>query len=91
LIESDLDAPEATDEELAQARPFREVFPELAESIDRERHKVTLSDVPDNQWTDKHEAELRRRIAANPDDFLLPKDAKGAIPRRGVSGMAQGN
>jgi uncharacterized protein (DUF4415 family) len=34
-IASDPDAPEATDEELAQARPFAEVFPELAESIRR--------------------------------------------------------
>lgn len=37
LIKSDPDAPEATDEELAQAKPFREVFPDLAASIDRER------------------------------------------------------
>jgi uncharacterized protein (DUF4415 family) len=28
------DNPELTDEELAQGRPFREVFPELAKSID---------------------------------------------------------
>ena len=35
-IASDPDAPEATDEELAQARPFREAFPDLATSIDRE-------------------------------------------------------
>ncbi|KQS64571.1 hypothetical protein ASG39_11510 [Rhizobium sp. Leaf371] len=34
-IASDPDAPEATDEELAQARPFAEVFPDLAESIRR--------------------------------------------------------
>ena len=31
------DSPEATDEELAQARPFAEVFPDLAESIRRGR------------------------------------------------------
>lgn len=37
LIESDLDAPEAIDEALANARPFRDVFPDLAASIDRER------------------------------------------------------
>jgi hypothetical protein len=35
-IANDTDAPEATDEELAQARPFREVFPDLAASIDEE-------------------------------------------------------
>ncbi|PDV89929.1 hypothetical protein CO652_00450 [Rhizobium sp. H4] len=31
-----VDSPELTDEELAKARPFREVFPDLAASIDRE-------------------------------------------------------
>lgn len=34
-IASDPDAPEATDEELAKAKPFREALPELAASIDR--------------------------------------------------------
>ncbi len=37
LIASDPDSPEATDEQLAQARPFAEVFPDLAESIRRAR------------------------------------------------------
>lgn len=32
-----VDSPELTDEELAQARPFAEVFPDLAESIRRAR------------------------------------------------------
>jgi uncharacterized protein (DUF4415 family) len=36
-IATDPDSPEATDEELSQARPFAEVFPELAESIRRSR------------------------------------------------------
>nr|WP_259665864.1 hypothetical protein [Rhizobium lentis] len=36
MIASDPDNPELTDEELAMARPFREVFPDLAASIDRE-------------------------------------------------------
>lgn len=36
-IASDPDAPEATDEQLANARPFAEVFPELAESMRRAR------------------------------------------------------
>ena len=30
-----VDSPEATDEQLAQPRPFAEVFPELAASINR--------------------------------------------------------
>jgi uncharacterized protein (DUF4415 family) len=33
LIASDPDAPEATDEQLAKARPFAEAFPELAEAM----------------------------------------------------------
>ena len=41
-IASDPDAPEATDEQLAQARPFAEVFPELAESIRRGRGRPPL-------------------------------------------------
>lgn len=35
MIASDPDAPEATEEEMAKARPFREMFPDLAASIDR--------------------------------------------------------
>lgn len=33
LIASDPDAPEATDEQLAQARPFTEAFPALADAM----------------------------------------------------------
>ncbi|MDW6025899.1 hypothetical protein SAZ10_29485 [Mesorhizobium sp. BAC0120] len=36
-IAADPDAPEATDEELAQAKPFAEVFPELAAKLKRDR------------------------------------------------------
>jgi uncharacterized protein (DUF4415 family) len=36
-IAADPDAPEATDEQIAQARPFAEVFPDLADSIRRSR------------------------------------------------------
>lgn len=36
MIDSDPDAPEATDEEMATARPFREVLPELAVLIDQD-------------------------------------------------------
>ncbi|AFL49062.1 uncharacterized protein (DUF4415 family) [Sinorhizobium fredii] len=41
-IASDPEAPEATDEELAQARPFAEVFPDLAESIKRARGRPAV-------------------------------------------------
>lgn len=33
MIASDPDAPEATDEQLAQAKPFGEVFPALADAM----------------------------------------------------------
>ena len=33
MISSDPDAPEATDEQLAQAKPFTEAFPSLAEAM----------------------------------------------------------
>jgi uncharacterized protein (DUF4415 family) len=36
MISSDLENPEWTDEEIRNAKPFREVFPDLAASIDRE-------------------------------------------------------
>ncbi|THV22988.1 BrnA antitoxin family protein [Peteryoungia ipomoeae] len=35
MIASDPDNPEITEEELKEFRPFREVFPDLAEAIDR--------------------------------------------------------
>lgn len=35
MIAADPDAPEATDEQLAQARPFAEALPELAEALRR--------------------------------------------------------
>lgn len=38
------DNPEATDEELAQAKPFAEVFPDLAESIRRSRGRPPKTD-----------------------------------------------
>jgi uncharacterized protein (DUF4415 family) len=37
MIASDPDAPEATDEQIAQAKPFAEVFPDLMASIKRGR------------------------------------------------------
>lgn len=41
-IASDPDAPEATDDQLAQARPFAEAFPDLAESIKRSRGRPAI-------------------------------------------------
>jgi uncharacterized protein (DUF4415 family) len=41
-IAADPDAAEATDEQLARARPFAEVFPDLLESIRRGRGRPPL-------------------------------------------------
>ncbi|WP_042776622.1 BrnA antitoxin family protein [Sinorhizobium fredii] len=41
-IASDPDAPEATDEQLAQAKPFAEALPDLAESIKRARGRPAV-------------------------------------------------
>jgi uncharacterized protein (DUF4415 family) len=38
-----VDSPELTDEQLAQGRPFAEVFPELAESIKRGRGRPPVA------------------------------------------------
>ncbi len=41
-IAADPDSPEATDEELKNARPFAEVFPELMESFRRSRGRPAV-------------------------------------------------
>lgn len=41
------------------------------------KRKTNLREVPDGEWTDEHEAELQRRIAANPDDWS-PADGEHA-------------
>jgi uncharacterized protein (DUF4415 family) len=43
MIASDPDSPELTDEQLAQGRPFAEVFPELAESTRRSRGRPPVA------------------------------------------------
>ena len=42
-IARDADAPEATDAELAQAKPFAEVFPDLMEAIRRGRGRPAIA------------------------------------------------
>lgn len=42
MIASDPDNPEATDEQIAQARPFAEAFPAMAEAIKRGRGRPRL-------------------------------------------------
>jgi len=42
MIASDPDNPELTDEQLKQGRPFKEVFPDLYESIQRSRGRPKI-------------------------------------------------
>ncbi|MBR0556405.1 BrnA antitoxin family protein [Ciceribacter sp. L1K23] len=57
------DNPEATDEQLAQARPFREVFPDLAEKIDRKLGRPK-SDNPKRAISIRLDAEVVERFKA---------------------------
>jgi hypothetical protein len=40
----------------------------LVEPVTNGKYRY-LKDVPEAEWTDAHEAELQRRIAADPDDW----------------------
>lgn len=62
MIASDPDAPEATDEQLAQAKPFAEAFPALAETMRKggrpraERPKLAVSIRLDQEVIDRFRA-----------------------------------
>jgi uncharacterized protein (DUF4415 family) len=63
MIASDPDNPELTDDEVKELRPFREVFPDLAEAIDRklgrpkvERPKKAISIRLDQEVIDRFKA-----------------------------------
>ncbi len=58
-----VDSPEATDEQLAQARPFADVFPDLAESIRRARGRPAL-DNPKKQVTLRLDSDVIARFRA---------------------------
>ncbi|RWP37670.1 BrnA antitoxin family protein [Mesorhizobium sp.] len=58
-----VDSPEATDEQIAQARPFAEVFPDLAESIRRSRGRPAL-DNPKKQVTLRLDSDVVARFRA---------------------------
>lgn len=58
------DNPELTDEQLAQGRPFAEVFPDLAEQIRRSRGRP-LSDNPKQQVTLRLDADVLTRLRAS--------------------------
>ena len=63
MIAGDPDAPEATDEELAGARPFAEVFPDLMESIARNRGRPAI-DKPRQQISLRLEPDVIAKFKA---------------------------
>jgi len=67
-IASDPDAPEATDEELAQAKPFKEVFPDLYESIQRSRGRPRV-DKPREAVTLRVDPDTLARFKATGKDW----------------------
>lgn len=67
-IASDPDAPEATDEQLAQAKPFAEAFPDLAESIKRSRGRPKV-DNPKEAVTLRLNPETLAKFRARGDDW----------------------
>jgi uncharacterized protein (DUF4415 family) len=67
-IAADPDDAEATDEELAQARPFAEVFPELMESIRRARGRPRVEN-PKQAVTLRLSSRTLERFKAIGDDW----------------------
>ena len=67
-IASDPDAPEATDEELAGARPFAEVFPEMAEAIRRGRGRPRI-DAPKEAVTLRLDPDTLAKFKATGEDW----------------------
>lgn len=63
-IASDPDDWETTDEDLANARPFAEVFPDLMESIKRSRGRPKL-DEPKRQVTLRLDADVIEKLKAS--------------------------
>jgi uncharacterized protein (DUF4415 family) len=63
MIASDPDAPEATDEQLRQAKPFAEAFPDLAESIKRSRGRPAV-DKPRQQISIRLDPDVIERFKA---------------------------
>lgn len=63
-IADDADAPEATDEQLAQARPFAEAFPQLADAARRARGRPALAEAK-QLVSLRLDAEIVRRLRAS--------------------------
>ena len=67
-IASDPDAPEATDEQIARAKPFAEAFPDLAESIKRSRGRPRI-DSPKEAVTLRIDPNTIARFKAGGEDW----------------------
>ena len=68
MIASDPDAPEATDEQLAQAKPFAEAFPDLMESIKRARGRPKV-DAPKVAVTLRIDPDVLERFQSKGKDW----------------------
>jgi uncharacterized protein (DUF4415 family) len=66
-IADDPDAPEATDEQIAQARPFKEALPELYASIQRSRGRPRLESAKEAVTLRIDPRTVERFKAAGPD------------------------
>ena len=73
-IASDPDAPEATDEQLAAARPFAQVFPQLAASIQKARGRPRL-DAPKEAVTLRIAPETLAKFQATGTDWRTKMSA----------------
>ncbi|MET3900114.1 uncharacterized protein (DUF4415 family) [Devosia sp. UYZn731] len=67
-IASDPDAPEATDEELAQSKSFAEAFPEMAEAIRRGRGRPRIH-APKEAVTLRLDPNTLAKFQATGDDW----------------------
>lgn len=63
------DNPELTDEQLAEMRPFREVFPELAEAIEKKLAGRPKLDNPKQAISIRLDAEVIERFKASGDGW----------------------
>ena len=68
MIASDPDNPELTDEQISQGRPFKEVFPDLYESIQRSRGRPRL-DKPRQAVTLRIDPDTLARFKARGKDW----------------------
>ncbi len=69
MIASDPDNPELTDEQMRELRPFREVFPDLAASIEKKLAGRPKSDNPKRAISIRLDAEVVERFKATGDGW----------------------